>query len=253
MKLLNEDGIHKGHRGRMQRKFILHTGRTFDDYELLEMLLYAVIPYKDTNPIAKNLLTAFGGLDGVLNAKKDELTEICGIGESAANLILAAGRLTDRNMTGAQSTESCFDDYEKTGRFWIDYFSSEASEREVAAMLFDNKMNFIAAKTFYKQDLASAAVKSEPFIEFALQNRASVVITAHTHPNGPLYPTVEDVATNNMIADALGAAGVLLAEHFVIVGTKYLGIMNHLKNAFVQSPEISKFLESKERAKNEQK
>ena len=46
----------------------------------------------------------------------------------------------------------------------------------------------------------------------------------------------KDVATNNMITDALSAAGVLQAEHFVVVGKKYVGIMNHLKNSFVQSP-----------------
>ncbi len=248
MKLLDGGGIHKGHRERMRRKFILHTGRAFDDYELLEMLLYAVIPYKDTNPIAKNLLAAFGGLDGVFRATKEELTEVPGIGESAAELILAAGRLTDREKsTDGKPSERCFDDYGKTGRFWVDYFSSSEPRREVAAMLFDSKMNLIAVKTFYEQDLASAAVRAEPFIEFALQNRASVVITAHTHPHGPLYPTLEDVATNNMITDALSAAGVLQAEHFVVVGTKYVGIMNHLRNAFVQSPEINKFLESKER------
>ena len=248
MKLLDDDGIHKGHRERMRRKFILHTGRTFDDYELLEMLLYSVIPYKDTNPIAKKLLLAFGGLKGVFSATKEELVEVPGIGESAAELILAAGRLINDNRADEKPSERCFDDYRKTGEFWAEYFSSPEPRREVAAMLFDNKMNFISVKTFYEQDYASAAVKAEPFVEFALQNRASVVITAHTHPHGPLYPTIEDVATNNMITDALGAAGVLQAEHFVVVGKKYVGIMNHLKNAFVQSPEISNFLESKERA-----
>ena len=250
MKLLDEGGIHKGHRERMRRKFILHTGRAFDDYELLEMLLYAVIPYKDTNPIAKKLLMAFGGLDGVLRATKEELSEIPGIGASAAELIIAAGRLTQKESTADTDTsDRCFDDYSKTGEFLAEYFSSHEALREVAAMFFDNKMNLIAVKSFYEHDLASAAVRVEPFIEFALQNRASVVITAHTHPHGPLYPTVEDVATNNMLTDALASAGVLQAEHFVVVGKKYLGIMNHLRNAFVQSPEISRFLESKERAR----
>ena len=32
------------------------------------MLLYYSVPYRDTNPIAKRLLHAFGGLEGVLTA-----------------------------------------------------------------------------------------------------------------------------------------------------------------------------------------
>lgn len=251
MKLLSDDGIHRGHRERMRRKFILHTERAFDDYELLEMLLYTVIAYKDTNPLAKKLLSAFGGLDGVFSASKEELMGVSGIGESAAELILSAGRLTSRDaaVEKEEISDRCFDDYAKTGEFLVDYFSSPIPRREVAAMIFDNKMNFIAVDTFYEQDFSSAAVKAEPFIDFALKNRASVVITAHTHPHGPLYPTLEDVATNNMITDALSAAGVMQAEHYVVVGRKYVGIMNHLKSAFLQSPEIDKFLSSKERMK----
>ena len=53
MKLDNNSLIHLGHRQRMKDKLSNHGARIFDTYELLEMLLYNVIPYKDTNPIAK--------------------------------------------------------------------------------------------------------------------------------------------------------------------------------------------------------
>ena len=60
-KFIAENKIHAGHRSRMKHKLISHGQHIFDTYELLEMLLYYVIPYKDTNPISKNLLYAFGG------------------------------------------------------------------------------------------------------------------------------------------------------------------------------------------------
>ena len=68
--------IHSGHRGRMREKLLLHGARIFDTYELLEMLLYHSIPYKDTNPVAKRLLHRFGGLDGVFTASHEELCEV---------------------------------------------------------------------------------------------------------------------------------------------------------------------------------
>jgi DNA repair protein RadC len=52
----------------MRRKFFDYGDEIFDTYELLEMLLYTVIPVTDTNPLAKRLLAVFGGLDGVLSA-----------------------------------------------------------------------------------------------------------------------------------------------------------------------------------------
>ena len=57
---IDDSRIHEGHRQRMRSKLLTHGQRIFDTYELLEMLLYHVIPYKDTNPISKRLLAAFG-------------------------------------------------------------------------------------------------------------------------------------------------------------------------------------------------
>ena len=65
MRDLPDEKLHVGHRARMRRKFLSYGPRIFDTYELLEMLLYHVIPYKDTNPIAKRLLMEFGSLEGV--------------------------------------------------------------------------------------------------------------------------------------------------------------------------------------------
>ena len=84
--------IHDGHRLRMRAKLLSHGQKIFDTYELLEMLLYYVIPYKDTNPIAKRLLARFGGLEGVLNATKDELIEVSGIGNTSAEFLIKAGK-----------------------------------------------------------------------------------------------------------------------------------------------------------------
>ncbi len=54
---------------------------------MLELLLTYAIPFKDTKPIAKDLLEKFGGLRAVLDAEIQELTNVSGIGESGAVLI----------------------------------------------------------------------------------------------------------------------------------------------------------------------
>ena len=88
----NDSTIHHGHRSRMTEKLANHGPHIFNTYELLEMLLYGTIPYKDTNPIAKRLLDRFGSLDGVLSATEDELCTVDGVGGAAAALIRTVGR-----------------------------------------------------------------------------------------------------------------------------------------------------------------
>lgn len=87
------ENVHIGHRSRMRRKFRDYGDRFFDDYELLEMFLYFVVPVRDTNPLAKALLARFGGIGGVLRASREELLEVSGVGERVAELIISAARL----------------------------------------------------------------------------------------------------------------------------------------------------------------
>ena len=123
-KYIDDDKIHQGHRSRMREKLSQHGQFIFDTYELLEMLLYQTIPYRDTNPIAKNLLYAFGGLDAVLRADADRLTQVVGVGEKTAELISMVGRLSD--IIGAELIDEGgvnFADYESVGRYVAAYFS----------------------------------------------------------------------------------------------------------------------------------
>ena len=72
---------HDGHRQRLRNRF-LASPESFEDHELLELILFYSIPRKNTNEIAHRLLARFGSVKGVLNASVDALTEIDDIGES---------------------------------------------------------------------------------------------------------------------------------------------------------------------------
>lgn len=243
-KLLPMEGIHNGHRARMRAKLIQHGARTFDTYELLEMLLYHVVRYKDTNPIAKQLLSMFDGIDGVFSATKEELMRVPGIGEAAAEFILSVSRIASIDFCTEARKQVCFDDYNRLGAFLVERFSGMEKSAVIMA-LFDNSMRLLTHKTIYEEDYSSAVVRASEFIDYALESRAAVAVTAHNHPFGPLYPTTGDMATNRMVADALRDAGVYLAEHYVISGGSYVGAMKHLKSAFSQSVELERFIRSK--------
>ena len=67
------------------------------DYELLEMVLFAALPRRDTKPLAKALLKRFGSFAEVIAAPRDRLKEIQGVGDSVVSQLkiveAAAARL----------------------------------------------------------------------------------------------------------------------------------------------------------------
>lgn len=246
---IDDSRIHQGHRERMRAKLAAHGQRIFDTYELLEMLLYHTIPYKDTNPIAKNLLYAFGSLDGVLSAPVDSLCSVKGVGERTAELISSVGALSD--LIGAElvdENEGRFNDYESVGRFFTEYFRG-VTEKQVIALYLDSGMRSVGFKKMYDLEYESGGVKAKPFIDEAMSRHAAVVITAHNHPYGPFYPTPGDRATNMLITEALGSSGIVHAEHYIICAENFAGIgsLKHFAAKLSQFPAVSKFIDTRER------
>ena len=68
--------IHEGHRQRLKNRFRAEGLDHFEEHQVLELLLYYVIPRKDTNPIAHALLERFGSLSQVLEAQPEELADL---------------------------------------------------------------------------------------------------------------------------------------------------------------------------------
>ena len=239
------DLVHKGHRQRMRRKFSDFGAHVFDTYELLEMLLYHTVPVKDTNPIAKRLLMRFGSLDGVFCASVSELTEVEGVGAKTAEMICAIGKIMDicASETEDEIAGVKYETYDGLGEHIVSCFEGCDGHMQLI-FSFDNEMRLIGVDKLYELDYASGKVQPKAFMDASVKRNASVVVVAHNHPHGPLYPTEGDMQTNSIIERAMSNIGVLFMEHYIVCGNRYLGFMKHTSSIFSQEPAIRKFLES---------
>ena len=247
-KFIPDENIHDGHRGRMRAKLLKHGRGIFDTYELLEMLLYYSVPFRDTNPIAKRLLHAFGGLDGALKASREELTQVTGVGDHTAELIALVGRLT--HILGSELLPEeipSFSSFEQVGEYFTDYFRG-VEDRCVVAMCLDSNMRMLRLRKLYDIDYESGGVKAKAFIDEAVASNAAVIISAHNHPYSSYHPTPGDRETNFYITDALSAAGFVHAEHYIVSGNEYAGIgsMKRFNSGIKQMPAVSQIIMSRE-------
>ena len=237
-----KENLHAGHRERMREKFRTYGRAVMHSHELLEMLLFHVVTYKNTNPIAKRLMLRFSTLDGVFSASREDLMQVEGIGEKIADFLISVGKINlfDCNEEFGNLPRSSFGCYTDVGDYFVEYFK-ESESYEIVMLLLNGKMEFLDLVSMYKADYDSAAVKAEPFISEAVRANASVAVIAHHHPYGPLFPTPGDKATNDMIFHAFSKAGVSLIEHYVVSGGKFVGIMHNLAAAFSQPSPFAAF------------
>ncbi len=220
--MIPDSEIHLGHRERMRRKLLSHGGDIFEGYELMEMLLYNIIPVRDTNPVAKRLMFRFGSLDGIFSASESELMEVEGVGQTTARYIKNISAFPEVLMSG-KCYRQALESYEEIGQRLVEYFSG-VTEYRVVMLLFDNAMQIIGTEVIYHSDYDRGNLQGKAFLDPALASGASCAVIAHNHPYGPLYPSHADLLTNSLVTSAFLHSGVKLLEHFIVSGNGYMGI-----------------------------
>ena len=129
---------HSGHRKRMFRR-LMHGG--FDGYhehEILEQLLFEVIPRRNTNELAHALIARFWSLAGVFSARPQELMTIRGVGKRTADFLTSVWREAEGRIAADLSGKTLS---RHSLRVLRDYFL-RIRGLGAAAVLFDGEGRF---------------------------------------------------------------------------------------------------------------
>src|SRR6202049_784145 len=70
---------YSGHRQRLRERFLTGGRDALPDYGWRELLLFMVIPQRDTKPLAKALIAHFGSFADVIAAPPERLMEVDGV------------------------------------------------------------------------------------------------------------------------------------------------------------------------------
>ena len=208
------------HRSRLRARFLEGGPDALPDYELLELLLFAAIPRRDTKPIAKALLKKFGSYQAVLRAAPEALTEIDGIGESAAVAIktvqaaairLAREEVKERPVLGSWAGV-------------IDYLRMSMAHGEVEelrVLFLDAKNAVIVDERQQRGTVSHTAVYPREVVKRALELGATALILVHNHPSGDPTPSRADIEMTKQVRDAVEKIGVTLHDHVIVARGKH--------------------------------
>ncbi len=200
-----------GHRQRIKDKYKKSGIDGWLDYEVLELVLSYAIARKDTKPIAKELITRFKTINGVLDADREELKNVPEISEHTAlffrllkdvAILYLENGLHNRDLLS--SPEAVFDYLQASLKGSV-----------------DEEFQLVAVEAFQTGTVNRSAIYPRKIIERALYHHAVGVIVAHNHPAGTLTPSKEDCAVTKSIKDALKTVEISLLDHIIIGGNDY--------------------------------
>lgn len=219
-------GLHDGHRERMKRRFLRHGLASFDDHNVLELLLFYAIPRRDTNALAHRLMDTFGTLDAVFGADAEMLMSVEGMGENAAALIRLVPETARRYLMAKSEVGEILLDAESAGRFFLPRFINCRNETVYLACL-DAKMKVLDCRALSSGSVNSAHVDVRGIVQMALLQNASAVILAHNHTSGIALPSREDETATLQVQQALKLVGVELLDHIIVAGDDFVSLADN--------------------------
>lgn len=225
--------LHQGHRERMFKK-VLSSADALADHELLEILLFGMIPRVDTNPIAHRLLNTFGKLEKVFSASVKELTSVNGVGEKVATQIFVMGKVFSRIKEKQANKETKPDlSFHDVRKRVLEDFSNGYTER-FKIYLLDEKFVQITAIEFDDNESFEVSVDVSQLAKILALHKPTFVIIAHNHLSGSCEPSTADDLTTRKIHLLCSIHGATLADHVIVSGNDVYSYKHEERLVFIK-------------------
>jgi DNA repair protein RadC len=203
-----------GHRRRLRERVMEAGADALPDYELLEALLFAHDPRRDTKPLAKALIEKFGGFPEVLEADRETLFD-AGVSLAGATALkltreaairLARSQLRSGPVLGAS---------DKLLAYCVANIAHSKVE-EFHILFLDRKNVLIKHERQGKGTVDHTPVYIREVIKRTLELGASAIILVHNHPSGDPTPSGADMALTVEIVQAAKVMGIAVHDHLII-------------------------------------
>jgi DNA repair protein RadC len=184
------------------------------DYELLEALLFAHDPRRDTKPLAKALIEKFGGFPEVLEADRNALFD-AGVSLAGATALKLTREAAIRLARAQLRSGPVLGSSDKLLDYCVANIGHSKIE-EFHILFLDRKNVLIKHEIQGKGTVDHTPVYIREVIKRTLELGASAIILVHNHPSGDPTPSGADLALTVQIVQAAKAIGIAVHDHLII-------------------------------------
>jgi DNA repair protein RadC len=198
------------------RELLLQKGPDhISDAGLIAILLRTGTKGKDAVALGRELINKFGGLRGLLSAKKSDLSRIKGLGPAKIAQLVAAIEIVKRQIKEKVVGKT----YVENDKDVLDYLTLSLRDRkeEFFKVVFLNKSNMILGiEELARGTVDEASIYPREVIRTAISMGATAVIFVHNHPSGNLKPSQKDIDVTNKLKAACQSVDIAPLDHIII-------------------------------------
>lgn len=208
--------IHRGHRQRVRQRYIKEGSLdSFEEYQIVEMLLFYAYPMRDTNEMAHKLIETYGSFHNLLSAGADDLMSRGNLTEGGAVLLSMLPHIARRYENSFYSKKEYMDTFAKASAYMTTLLSARPYESFVLLCLDINK-RFINHIYISEGTSDGTKVYVDKVVEKALINKAKFVIIGHNHPSGNREMSRADYVATTAVIKSLEPLGIKVLDHIIV-------------------------------------
>ena len=200
---------------RPREKLLQRGAKALTDAELLAIFLRIGVPGKTAVDLARDLLTEFGSLKGLLDADENRFCESHGLGPAKYAQLQAVLEMARRHFAEILQRGSALTSPEIT-RAYLSAQLRGYSYEVFACLFLDNQHRVIALEELFRGTIDGASVYPREVAKRALFHHSAAVIFAHNHPSGINEPSQADRHITDKLRQALGLFDIRVLDHFII-------------------------------------
>lgn len=206
-----------GHRARLRERLFEGGSKALLDHELIEYLLALTIPRRDTKPMAKRLISQFGGIGQLLGADAATLKRE-GLSDASIAALKIAEASALRLLESRFEQRPILSSWDALGDYLQAAMAHSAIE-EVRVLFLNAKNMLLANEAMWRGSVDEAAVHVREVISRAIALGATAIIIVHNHPSGDPSPSSQDIRLTKDLIEAGRHMRVTVHDH-VIVGSQ---------------------------------
>ena len=207
------------HNDSLRSRFLAFGLNTFEDVEVIELLLGLTVDNRTHRQDAETLVRQYSGLSGIINTAqtgfsnnriKEEHLFGLRLPYESANRYLYDGLRQRPLMNCAQAV--------------VDYLSHSMRGLKVEhfrVLYLDATNQLIDEEDLSKGTVGQAMVYPREVIKSALEHHASGLIIAHNHPSGNRRPSADDTRITERLSGAASLFDIEVHDHIIVAGESY--------------------------------
>jgi DNA repair protein RadC len=211
----DENDYNSGHRKRLKQKYLTAGIEAFLDYEVVELLLTYAISRQDIKPLAKDLLSRFGSMKGIIDAETAELKKVDGVSDHTAILFKLAKDISTLYLQQRAKEKAHISCTSELINFCRTALGGKKDE-EFCVIYLDVQNQIIEFEELQKGTVNQATVYPRQVLENALRKKASAIILVHNHPSGHVRPSEADIRITRTIRETARMLDINVHDHIII-------------------------------------